>query len=168
MFGLLENILNTYIIYIYMHVYMKTDHHSPPKKRHYVFHTFLGRFPCRGLRQHFLAAAKVFETPQFAELRLGNRAETKRLVLWHCAEDRSIKIIRIIRVIEMGTLRYLKILSVCVYGKHNDEANLYIYIFFFLEVPRHCQTETYNIEKLQLRRAVGLSSQPGFFLLKGR
>lgn len=143
---------------------MKTDHHSPPKKKTLRFSHFPERFPCRGLRQHFLAAAKVFETPQFAELRLGNRAETKRLVLWHSAEDRSIKIIRIIRVIEMGTLRYLKILSVCVYGKHNDEANIYI----FLEVPRHCQTETYNIEKLQLRRAVGLSSQPGFFLLKRR
>jgi hypothetical protein len=80
----------------------------------------------RGLRQHFLAAAKVFETPQFAELRLGNRAETG----WFCGTvvtdaDGSIKIIRIIRVIEMGTPRYLKI--VCVYGKHNDEGNLYIF-----------------------------------------
>ena len=69
-------------IYIYIRIYEKRSPFPAfsKKKGFDVFHTFPVGGKRRGLRQHFLAAAKVFETPQFAELRLGNRAETG----WFC------------------------------------------------------------------------------------
>ena len=154
MFWLLENIYIYIRIYIYTYIW-KNDHPSrpSPKKKTRRFSHFFGLRFRRGLRQHFLAAAKVFETPQFAELRLGNR-----LVLWHSG-DRCWRINKDHTYYTCDWTGYPKISQDCVCLWETQWWRKFI----FLEVPRHCQTETYNIENLQLRRAVGLSSQPGFF-----